>query len=112
MGDVVTLSSATNAASCLAEASLGQALHGLVIKVGFMDTPSTSVANSLVTMYSNCGDSKAAENVFEEVYVHTDVVLWNAIIDGFAINRKILEAFELPHRMLQPESLNLTILLF
>ncbi|KAI4303453.1 hypothetical protein MLD38_039081 [Melastoma candidum] len=105
MGDVVSLSSAISAASCLAEASLGQALHGLVIKVGIMDTPSTSVANSLVTMYSICGDCDAAENVFKGVAVHMDVVSWNAIIDGYATNRKISEAFNLVHWMLLSETL-------
>ncbi|KAK3227558.1 hypothetical protein Dsin_007420 [Dipteronia sinensis] len=94
--DNVSLSCAISA--CLAELSFGQVIHGLGIKLGYMDSSFISVANSLISLYSQCGDIQVAESVFCGMTCK-DIISWNAMIDGFASNGKILEAFDLLHEM-------------
>ncbi|XP_024534094.1 pentatricopeptide repeat-containing protein At5g16860-like [Selaginella moellendorffii] len=43
------------------------------------------VASALVDMYSNCGSMEDAQLVFDRMPYH-DVVLWNALILGYAVN--------------------------
>ncbi|TXG59200.1 hypothetical protein EZV62_017029 [Acer yangbiense] len=94
--DNVSLSCAISA--CLGELSFGQVIHGLGIKLGYMDSSFISVANSLISLYSQCGDIQAAESVFCGM-TDKDIISWNAMIDGFASNGKIVEAFDLLHEM-------------
>ncbi|XP_062146978.1 pentatricopeptide repeat-containing protein At4g19220, mitochondrial [Alnus glutinosa] len=96
--DSVSLSSAISASSCLGDLIFGQVIHGWVIKLGYEDGSHISVANSLISLYSHCGDIEAAETVFRET-IHKDAVSWNAMLEGFASNGKISEAFDLLHEM-------------
>ncbi|KAF8412587.1 hypothetical protein HHK36_000556 [Tetracentron sinense] len=109
--DNVTLSCAISASSCLKELGSGQVIHGLGIKLGYTETSYIKVANSLISFYSQCGDIKAAETVFGGI-ICKDVVSWNAMIDGYAANGNILEAFDLLFEMqlmgaVQPNSVTL-----
>lgn len=96
--DNVSLSSAVAASACLGELSYGKVIHALGIKLGYEDSPYVSVTNSLISMYSQCGDIEAAERAFWGMTCK-DVVSWNALIDGFALNGKFEEAFDLLHEM-------------
>ncbi|KAJ0664472.1 putative tetratricopeptide-like helical domain superfamily [Helianthus annuus] len=71
---------------------------GFAIKLGYNETAHVSVLNSLVSLYSKCGDVDAAETVFKRIYVK-DLVSWNTMINGFSSNGMILEAFDLLRQM-------------
>ncbi|KAJ0043389.1 hypothetical protein Pint_19469 [Pistacia integerrima] len=96
--DYVSLSSAIAVCACLGVFSHGQVIHGWVIKLGYEEGSYVSVANSLISLYSQCGDIEAAETVFRDMQ-HKDIVSWNAIINGFTSNGKIKEAFDLLNEM-------------
>lgn len=69
----------------------GLKTHGILIKNGLLG--SIIVRTSLIDMYFKCGKIKLACSVFEEVE-ERDVVLWGAMIAGFAHNRLQREALE------------------
>ncbi|KAK7367135.1 hypothetical protein VNO80_09144 [Phaseolus coccineus] len=92
--DSVSLSCAISASSSLGELAFGQSIHGMGIKLGYKDSLHVSVANSLISLYSQCEDIKAAETVFREIALK-DTVSWNAMMEGFASNGKITEVFDL-----------------
>ncbi|GFQ03959.1 pentatricopeptide repeat-containing protein at1g71460 chloroplastic [Phtheirospermum japonicum] len=69
----------------------GLKTHGLLIKNGFF--ASYIVRTSLIDMYFKCGKIKLACRVFEEIE-EKDVVVWGAMIAGFAHNRLQREALE------------------
>ncbi|XP_042509467.1 pentatricopeptide repeat-containing protein At4g19220, mitochondrial [Macadamia integrifolia] len=109
--DYVSFSCAISACSSLGELGAGLVIHGLGIKLGYRETSNISVANSLISFYSHCGDLDAAETVFRGM-IFKDVISWNSMLDGFAENGMILEAFDLLREMqligaVQPDSVTL-----
>ncbi|KAL7585221.1 pentatricopeptide repeat-containing protein At4g19220, mitochondrial [Lactuca sativa] len=93
--DDVSLSCAIAASNSLLNLhNIGKTLHGFGIKLGLDETPHVSVQNALVSLYSKCGDIDAAEILFRGIY-DKDLVSWNTMIQGFASNGMILEAFHL-----------------
>ncbi|AEE84161.2 Tetratricopeptide repeat (TPR)-like superfamily protein [Arabidopsis thaliana] len=96
--DTVTFSCVISACSSIEELTLGESLHGLVIKSGYSPEAHVSVGNSIISMYSKCGDTEAAETVFEEL-VCRDVISSNAILNGFAANGMFEEAFGILNQM-------------
>lgn len=93
LADNVSLSSAVAACTHLGEWDAGQVFHGLGVKLGFDGSSHISVSNSLIPFYSGWGEINVARDVFERL-MYKDVVTWNAMIDGFASNGLIIEAFE------------------
>ncbi|KAG8368862.1 hypothetical protein BUALT_Bualt15G0090800 [Buddleja alternifolia] len=69
----------------------GLKTHGILVKNGLLG--SCIVKTSLIDMYFKCGKIKLASSVFEEVE-ERDVVVWGAMIAGFAHNRLQREALE------------------
>ncbi|CAK8575239.1 unnamed protein product [Lathyrus sativus] len=70
----------------------GRHVHSIVFKTGFLVR--TSVVNSLITMYSNCGCVANAYEVFEETEDGVrDHVTYNAMIDGFVGMERFEDAF-------------------
>ncbi|KAK7252590.1 hypothetical protein RIF29_36646 [Crotalaria pallida] len=113
--DSVSLSCAISACLSLGELAFGQTIHGLGIKIGYNDSSHVSFSNSLISLYSQCGDVEAAETVFGEI-AYKDIVSWNAMMEGFASNEKINEVFDLLLEMqmlgsFQPDIVTLTIIL-
>ncbi|CAH2078549.1 unnamed protein product [Thlaspi arvense] len=96
--DNVTFSCVISACASLEEIRFGESLHGLVIKSGYIPEAYVSVANSIISMYSRCGDTESAETVFEELLCK-DVISWNAILKGFASNGMFQEAFSILKEM-------------
>lgn len=90
----------------------GLKTHALLIKNGFVD--SSILQTSLIDMYFKCGKIKLARLIFEEIG-ERDVVVWGAMIAGFAHNRRQREALEYVRRMVEegirPNSVILTIIL-
>ncbi|PSR91350.1 Pentatricopeptide repeat-containing protein [Actinidia chinensis var. chinensis] len=96
--DDVSLSCAMAASTCLGEFGVGQVIHGWGIKLGYKESYHISVGNSVISLYSESRETEAAEIVFRRM-VHKDVISWNSMINGFASNGMILEAFDLLHEM-------------
>ncbi|KAF9615333.1 hypothetical protein IFM89_022984 [Coptis chinensis] len=70
----------------------GLKVHALLVKNGFGDG-SIVIQTSLIDMYFKCGKIKLARLLFEEMD-KIDVVVWGAMISGFAHNRLHKEALE------------------
>ncbi|XP_072959110.1 pentatricopeptide repeat-containing protein At4g19220, mitochondrial-like [Typha angustifolia] len=89
--DEVSLSCVTSACSSLdCPFDFGELVHGWIIKLGYEGT-CTSVPNSLISFYSQCGDVDAAEKVFIG-FSEKNVVSWNAMINGLIENGRADEA--------------------
>ncbi|XP_042519286.1 pentatricopeptide repeat-containing protein At3g12770-like [Macadamia integrifolia] len=98
-GDVVSkcaLISACTVAHDLNYSHHGRAVHGLSLKYGF--ELNTRLANSLVHMYSEFAAMDIALKVFDGIPIECrDVVSWNTLISGFAMNgepERALQTFE------------------
>ncbi|GLJ49785.1 hypothetical protein SUGI_1057230 [Cryptomeria japonica] len=92
----VTFVSVLPACANLAALEHGKAVHEDIIKSGFESD--TLVGNSLVDMYAKCGSIEDAQIVFDNMPAW-DVVSWNAIIVGNAVNGFGKEALELFEKM-------------
>ncbi|PIN04827.1 hypothetical protein CDL12_22631 [Handroanthus impetiginosus] len=90
--DSIALVSVSKAYSDLEDLNQGGCLYGLVIKIGHEFDPDLRIA--LTSLYSKCGQVMAAKSLFDQMKVH-DVILWNAMISGFAKNGHPNEALEL-----------------
>ncbi|WVZ67486.1 hypothetical protein U9M48_016556 [Paspalum notatum var. saurae] len=90
--DEVSLSSVLAACSRLDDLfSFGESVHSCVAKLGYEDTVSCSVANSLTTFYSEYGMPEAAEKVFAST-LNRNLVSWNAMIKGLVENERVCKA--------------------
>lgn len=90
--DEVSLSSVLSACSRLDDLfSFGESVHSCVVKLGYEQTASCSVANSLMTFYSEFGMPEAAEKVFAS-NLNRNLVSWNAMIKGLVQNQRVTEA--------------------
>jgi pentatricopeptide repeat protein len=113
--DHVSLSCAISACASLGELAFGECIHGQGIKLGYRDSSCVSVANSLISLYSQCAAIEVAETVFREI-AYKDIVSWNAMMDGYASNEKIHEVFDLMGEMqttgsFQPDIVTLATIL-
>ncbi|XP_052188387.1 pentatricopeptide repeat-containing protein At1g71460, chloroplastic [Diospyros lotus] len=94
--------------------ALGQGLktHALLVKNGLLS--SSMLGTSLVDLYFKCGKVKLARRVLEEID-QRDIVMWGAMIAGFAHNRLQREAIDCVRRMrregIDPNSVILTTIL-
>ncbi|XP_060195968.1 putative pentatricopeptide repeat-containing protein At3g47840 [Lycium barbarum] len=87
-----TFAAVVAACANLSRLDWGAQLHANVLRVGFLD--SLSVSNSIVTMYSKCGQLDSASLIFHEMS-RRDIVSWSTIIAGYAQGGCGEEAFEL-----------------
>ncbi|XP_062002846.1 pentatricopeptide repeat-containing protein DOT4, chloroplastic-like [Rosa rugosa] len=71
---------------------VGIRVHKDVIISGF--EINVQVCNSLIEMYSKCGDIRCAKQVFDEM-VGRDLLTWNLMISGFVCNGMLGWAIEL-----------------
>ncbi|XP_022141202.1 pentatricopeptide repeat-containing protein At4g33990 [Momordica charantia] len=69
----------------------GKKIHCLVLKLGF--ECDVFVAASLIHFYSRFGFISLACNLFDNMTIR-DIGTWNAMISGFCLNGKIVEALE------------------
>ncbi|CAN4127991.1 unnamed protein product [Withania somnifera] len=111
VADSVSLSCAIAASACLDEFGCGQAIHGWGIKLGYEESCYISVANSLISLYSQSGDIGAAEYVFNKME-YKDIITWNSMINGFALTEKMSYAFDALYEMqfirtLEPDAVTL-----
>lgn len=92
----LVMSSLLTACANLSLLSFGEQFHAKTVKHGF--SAWLVVANSLINMYSKCGDIHSAKYIFELMPEH-DLITWNIIIFGFAINNCVMKAFQMFEQM-------------
>eukprot|EP00250_Pteridium_aquilinum_P008856 c18262_g1_i1 orf=172-3240(+) len=76
----------------------GKWIHAYIAKQGFQKD--IALSNSLITMYSRCGDLKEAVSIFNKMQNRT-LVSWNAIIAAYCKHRQSQKALDLFARMQQ-----------
>ncbi|KAG0463434.1 hypothetical protein HPP92_018928 [Vanilla planifolia] len=74
----------------------GESVHSLSLKNGH--GTSVFVQNSLVHFYSACGLFESAHQVFDEMGTR-NIVTWNSVINGYAMNGRPNEALTLFQQM-------------
>ncbi|XP_028780732.1 pentatricopeptide repeat-containing protein At2g13600-like isoform X2 [Neltuma alba] len=89
--DEFTLSTVLGICSGQNYATIGELLHGYTIKSG-MDS-SVPVGNSIITMYTKCGNIEKAGRVFGLMPIK-DIISWTAMITAFSQIGDIEKAWE------------------
>lgn len=95
--DWIALVSVLRAYTDVGDLEQGRSVHGYVIKQGLDCEPDLRVA--LTTMYAKCGQVVVARLLFDQMRT-VDVILWNAMISGYAKNGFADEAVELFRMMI------------
>ncbi|XP_038716902.1 pentatricopeptide repeat-containing protein At1g53600, mitochondrial [Tripterygium wilfordii] len=92
----LTLSSILSASADLATLNQGLQIHALVVKMDMEND--LSIQNSLVSMYSKCGDVNAAYRIFTDIRMQ-NIISFNSMITGFSQNGYGEEALKLFKKM-------------
>ncbi|KAI4297359.1 hypothetical protein L6164_037254 [Bauhinia variegata] len=74
----------------------GEMIHSVTIRCGYESL--IFVQNSLVHVYAACGDTESAHKTFV-LMTERDLVAWNSVINGFALNGRPNEALTLFREM-------------
>ncbi|KAI3747915.1 hypothetical protein L6452_10650 [Arctium lappa] len=98
--DSVTLTSVLPCFKNLENLVQGMSVHGCAVKLGFAFD--VSLANTLISMYMNCGEFDSGKMVFDEM-LNKDVVSWNALITGYHLHRLEKEGIDLFARMVNDD---------
>ena len=93
LGTVLSLLSLFGQAESLVE---GMMIHSFAIKAGF--SSDVAFVNTLISLYSKCGEIEAAQYCFDSLSKRT-CVTWTALISGYAKVGEINRAFALFHGM-------------
>ncbi|OMO79409.1 hypothetical protein COLO4_24441 [Corchorus olitorius] len=97
MPDWVALVSVIRAHTDVEDLGHGKSIHGCVIKMGLELEPDLLIA--LTAMYAKCGQVMVARFFFDQMKV-PDLILWNAMISGYAKNGYAEKAVELFRNMI------------
>lgn len=90
--DCYTMVGILSACAQLGALDIGNWAHKLIDLNEFLNNP--VLGTSLVDMYAKCGDMASAWRVFKEMK-ERDVVVWNSVISGLAMNGHVREVFGL-----------------
>ncbi|CAA6654068.1 unnamed protein product [Spirodela intermedia] len=90
------IASILSASAGLSALAPGEAIHGIAVKLGH--EPRLLTANSLINMYSKCGQVPAARSVFDRAQ-NRDLISWNSMLYGYAVNGCGAECVELFEKM-------------
>ncbi|XAR70918.1 hypothetical protein NMG60_11027960 [Bertholletia excelsa] len=96
--NAITLSALLSVCGSMDNLKWGQGIHGLVVKLG-LDS-NICICNTLLTMYSNAGRPKEAEELFQEM-PERDLISWNSIMAGYVLDGKFLNALKVLVQMLK-----------
>ncbi|XP_048129030.1 pentatricopeptide repeat-containing protein At1g31430-like [Rhodamnia argentea] len=102
--DVVVVINLISACAILGDSTKGRQVQAQVIVYGFVNE--VSILNSLVAMYSKCGQLDLAKMVFDRTSKKT-VISWTAIISGYAHFGRPHEALRLWVRAREEENFRL-----
>uniref|UniRef100_A0A803LKG9 Jacalin-type lectin domain-containing protein n=1 Tax=Chenopodium quinoa TaxID=63459 RepID=A0A803LKG9_CHEQI len=97
----VTIASAVSACASVEFLEKGKELHSVAAKMGFCSN--VLVGNSLIDMYSKCGEFEAARKVFD-LMSEKDVYTWNSMIGGYCQGGYCGKAHELLMRMQESDT--------
>uniref|UniRef100_A0A5K1DIJ8 DYW domain-containing protein n=2 Tax=Nymphaea colorata TaxID=210225 RepID=A0A5K1DIJ8_9MAGN len=81
--DSFTMVGVLSACARLGALSLGKHIHSMINKDDLLRNP--VLGTSVIDMYSKCGSPHQAWEVFEEMK-EKDIIVWNAILHGLAMN--------------------------
>ncbi|KAJ0985552.1 hypothetical protein J5N97_003908 [Dioscorea zingiberensis] len=96
----VTLASVLSACAQLGSVEVGEQIGSYIEGRGFAS--GVYVGSALLDMYAKCGNIKRARRVFDNMK-HRDVVSWNSMIGGLAINGLADDAIELYEKMIRDQ---------
>ncbi|XP_021761408.1 pentatricopeptide repeat-containing protein At3g12770-like [Chenopodium quinoa] len=107
--DWITLVSVLRACADLDYLEQGKSLHGCVLKMGLVSEEDLQI--SLTAMYAKCGEVMVARYLFDQINKQ-NLILWNAMISGYAKNgyaEKAVELFKLlaKKKDMKPDSITL-----
>eukprot|EP01018_Ginkgo_biloba_P034725 Gb_12551 [translate_table: standard] len=94
--DSETFANILPACANMAALEQGKEVHDFLIKSGFQSN--VFVGSALIDMYAKCGSIQTARNVFEKM-PQGDIVLWSAMIVGYAMHGYGNEALQLFEQM-------------
>lgn len=100
--DWIVLVSALRSYSDVEDMEQGKSVHSLVIKMGLENELDLRIA--LTSMYAKCGQVLTAKLLFDQLEFQ-DVILWNAMISGYAKNGHADEAMELFRKMIMEKNI-------
>ncbi|CAM0871850.1 unnamed protein product [Alopecurus aequalis] len=98
--DVVTLIGLISGISVAEDATIGESLHSLAVKSGC--NADVSLANTLITMYSNCGSVEACQRLFDSLSSR-NTVSYNVLMTGYRKNNLFEEIVPLFYQMVKNE---------
>ncbi|XP_028110398.1 pentatricopeptide repeat-containing protein At3g12770-like [Camellia sinensis] len=98
--DWIALVSVLRAYTDVEDLEHGKSIHGCVIKMGLEFELDLCIG--LTAMYAKCGQVMVAKSLFDQMEV-PNVILWNAMISGYAKNGCADEAVELFQNMISNE---------
>lgn len=112
--DSISMLGVLGASSEIASVELCRQLHSLALKTGLCKCK--SVQNSLIAAYSKSGNMELALRVFGEMGpCPQDIVSWNAVLNGYAVNSSGEKAVSLYNEMrkvgIDPDGATYTIVL-
>ncbi|XP_021905754.1 pentatricopeptide repeat-containing protein At3g12770 isoform X2 [Carica papaya] len=90
--DWITLVSVLRAYSDLEDLKHGKAIYGCVVKLGLESEPDLLI--SLTAMFAKCGQVEVARSFFDMMKA-PNLILWNAMISGYAKNGYADKAVEM-----------------
>ncbi|XVF21058.1 hypothetical protein REPUB_Repub12eG0057700 [Reevesia pubescens] len=94
--DHSTFACGLSACANLAALQVGKQMHNMVLKSGYVND--LFVGNALITMYAKCGRILYAQLIFKDLD-KVDVISWNSLITGYALNGHGKEAVQLFEQM-------------
>ncbi|RDX83210.1 Pentatricopeptide repeat-containing protein, partial [Mucuna pruriens] len=104
--DWIALVSILRAYTDVDDLEQGKSLHGCIIKMGLEDEPDLLI--SLTAFYAKCGLVTVARSFFDKMKT-PNVIMWNAMISGYAKNGLAEEAVhlfrEMISRNIKPDSI-------
>eukprot|EP01018_Ginkgo_biloba_P030422 Gb_19924 [translate_table: standard] len=110
--DKFTFPCVIKACAGLTSLQQGKEIHEYITKTGF--DSDVFVGSSLVDMYTKCGSMELARQVFDKMS-ERDVVLWTAMISGYAQNGHADEALKIFFQMqvagMKPDSVTIASVL-
>ncbi|KAL7603994.1 hypothetical protein Lser_V15G16318 [Lactuca serriola] len=111
--DSATMVSVVAACASMGVLTLGQTIHAFAVKSEF--NKETKFNNTLLDMYSKCGDMDAALQVFKNMDERSSVVSWTSLIAGYTRKGESHKAIELFLNMkkkgVKPDSFTVTSIL-
>ncbi|KAK7276001.1 hypothetical protein RIF29_17131 [Crotalaria pallida] len=97
----ITIASAASACASLKSLHMGLEIHCIAVKMGLVDN--VLIGNSLIDMYSKCGNLEDAQRIFD-MMLERDVYSWNSIIGGYIQAGFCSKAHELFMEMQESDS--------